>query len=135
MYVLQSLFEYCMFSSVLTYYTVLSPFHNSAVDKNVSCNVLCCEFCMFPGNLKKMGNFICKCLFQLKKYRSPWAVIQQTLKGINLLFVCVTYISSVSVMDALFGWSNRLPRETLRKTEMFLIIVRGKQNLLVTNGT
>jgi hypothetical protein len=38
-------------------------------------------------------------------------------------------------MDELFEWSNRLPRETLRKIEIFLIIVRGKWNLLVTNGT
>jgi hypothetical protein len=37
-------------------------------------------------------------------------------------------------MAAFFWWSNWLPRETLWKTEIFLIIVGGKWNVLVTNG-
>jgi len=49
--------------------------------------------------------------------------------------MCALFTLVVSVMNALFGWSDRLPRETLRKTEIFLIIVRGKRNLLATNGT
>jgi hypothetical protein len=37
-------------------------------------------------------------------------------------------------MAAFFWWSNRLPRVISRKSEIFLIVVGGKWNFLVTNG-